>query len=413
MSIIKELQWRGLLKQVTNEEKIIKAQNNHKGVYCGFDPTADSLHVGHLIQIINLMRFQKFGFKPIAVVGGATGMIGDPSFKKDERAFLTPEQLEFNVQSISKQLKGLIANITFENNASWLSNMTLIQFLRDVGKSFNLSYLLAKESIATRIETGLSVTEFSYTMLQAFDFFHLYKNNDCHVQIGGSDQWGNITSGIDYISSNLGKDQSLACGVTMNLLTKKDGTKFGKTESGAVWLDSTKTSEYEFYQFFLNQDDDDCQMLLRFLTMLDEVQINQLFEEHKLAPSKRLMQTKLAELMTEFVHGKNGLEKAQEISKAFFNGDILKLSSDTLKQAISSLPCQEAQKGISVLEALIKVGAASSNREVREFISQGAISINNEVLTDEKKILEDFPIIDKKFYIIKRGKRKYYVIIIK
>ncbi|AXK51386.1 tyrosyl-tRNA synthetase [Spiroplasma alleghenense] len=413
MNILKELEWRGLLKQFTNEAKIEFAQKNGKGVYCGFDPTADSLHVGHLIQIINLLRFQKAGFKPIAVVGGATGMIGDPSFKKDERAFLTNEQLEINVKGINAQLKKMISKVEFENNANWLKPMTLIEFLRDVGKSFNLSYLLAKESIATRVETGLSVTEFSYTMLQAYDFYHLYKNNDCYLQIGGSDQWGNITSGIDYISSKLGKENSHAAGITMNLLTKKDGTKFGKTESGAVWLDASKTSEYDFYQFFFNQDDNDCEMLLKFLTDFDEKKINQIIDDHKKEPSKRIMQINLAEWTTKFVHGEAGLKKAQEISKAFFNGEILSLQTDVLKSAISSLPSCEIDKKTNILDSLIKVGVGTSKRELREFIAQKAITINNEILKDENIFIENIQAIDKIFYVIKRGKRKYYVIIIK
>ncbi|WP_338971608.1 tyrosine--tRNA ligase [Spiroplasma endosymbiont of Panorpa germanica] len=413
MDILKELEWRGLLKQFTNEDKIKFAQKNGKGVYCGFDPTADSLHVGHLIQIINLLRFQKAGFKPIAVIGGATGMIGDPSFKKDERAFLTVEQLEKNVKGINDQLKSLIPNVDFQDNAKWLKSMSLIEFLRDVGKSFNLSYLLAKESVSSRVETGLSVTEFSYTMLQAYDFFHLYTNNDCYLEIGGSDQWGNITSGIDYITSRLGKEKAQAAGITMNLLTKKDGTKFGKTESGAVWLDAKKTSEYDFYQFFFNQDDNDCEMLLKFLTDFDEVKIKEIVKDHKSEPSKRVMQTNLAEWVTKFVHKEEGLKKAKEITKAFFTGDILSLKADVLKTAISSLPSCEISKKTDILEALIKVGVGTSKRELREFISQKAISINEQIIQDEGIFIENIKAIDKIFYLIKRGKRKYYVIIIK
>jgi tyrosyl-tRNA synthetase len=267
-SILDELKWRDILKQVTNEDKVAKAQQSGAALYCGFDPTADSLHVGHLIQIMNLKRFQDFGFHPLAIIGGGTGMIGDPSFKAAERKLLTIETVDEYVSGIKAQLNRLIPDITVVNNADWLRKMSLIDFLRFVGKDFNLAYLLAKDNIASRIEKGLSITEFAYTMLQAYDFYELYENYNCRVQIGGSDQWGNITSGTDYISSRIGHAESDACGVTMNLLTKKDGTKFGKTESGAVWLDAAKTSEYEFYQFFINQDDADCEKFLKYLTFL-------------------------------------------------------------------------------------------------------------------------------------------------
>ena len=218
-SILEELKWRGLIKQITNESKILDAQNNNDAVYCGFDPTADSLHVGHLMMIITLKRFADYNFKPIALIGGATGMIGDPSFKANERVLQTKDQVEHNINKISAQLKQIIPNVNFVNNNTWLSNISLIDFLRDIGKHFNLSYLLAKESIATRIQTGLSVTEFCYTMLQAYDFYYLYKNNNCSIQIGGSDQWGNITSGIDFISDTINKNNK-AAGLTINLLTK-------------------------------------------------------------------------------------------------------------------------------------------------------------------------------------------------
>lgn len=412
-NIINELTWRGLVKQITNQEKIISAQNNNDFVYCGFDPTADSLHVGHLMMIVTLKRFGLAGFKSIALIGGATGMIGDPSFKSAERVLQTDEQVNQNIKGISKQLQRIIPNVTFVNNADWLKSISLIDFLRDVGKHFNISYLLAKESIATRIQTGLSVTEFSYTMLQAYDFYHLYTNNNCTVQIGGSDQWGNITSGIDFIVDKVGRENSKASGFTIPLLTKSDGKKFGKTESGAVWLDANKTSEYDFYQFWFNQADEDCEKMLKFLTFLTEQEINDLIESHKKESHKRVMQKALATEITKFVHEQEGLEKAIKLTDAFFKGDLYSLTDDLLKMAIVSLPSIELEKSTKIIDALVSVSASSSKREAREFINSKAIYVNGELVVDENQLLSDFKTIEEKYLLIKRGKRKYFSVILK
>lgn len=408
--ILDELKWRDLLKQSTNDEKLENAQKNKKAVYCGFDPTADSLHVGHLIQIINLKRFQDYGFNPIALIGGGTGMIGDPSFKAAERKLLTLEEVNKNVDGIKEQLKRLIPKIKMVNNADWLNKLSLVDFLREIGKDFNIAYLLGKENIASRIETGLSVTEFAYTMLQAYDFYMLYKDFNCHVQIGGSDQWGNITSGTDYISSKIGNNNSKACGVTMNLLTKKDGVKFGKTESGAVWLDETKTSAYEFYQFFINQDDDDCEKLLKFLTQSSENEIKKIIEEHKKEPFKRLMQKKLAEEVTLFVHQKNGLKKAIKITESFFNGDISNLDEESLRSTFTSIPYQKIDEPLNIVDFLVTTQVASSNREAREFIKAKAISINDKLIENETILVDKKMAIFKNVLIVKRGKKKYHAI---
>jgi tyrosyl-tRNA synthetase len=412
-SILDELKWRDILKQVTNEDKVAKAQRSGAALYCGFDPTADSLHVGHLIQIMNLKRFQDFGFHPLAIIGGGTGMIGDPSFKAAERKLLTIETVDEYVSGIKAQLNRLIPDITVVNNADWLRKMSLIDFLRFVGKDFNLAYLLAKDNIASRIEKGLSITEFAYTMLQAYDFYELYENYNCRVQIGGSDQWGNITSGTDYISSRIGHAESDACGVTMNLLTKKDGTKFGKTESGAVWLDAAKTSEYEFYQFFINQDDADCEKFLKYLTFLSESEIKAIISEHQTAPHKRIMQNRLADEVTMFVHGRDGLERAKKITASFFNGTLSDLSEAELRSTFNSIPLAESTFGLGIVDFLVKNQIASSNREAREFIQSGAIAINDQKITTEDVIVAKDMAIFKDILIVKRGKKKYFAVIAK
>nr|WP_283271981.1 tyrosine--tRNA ligase [Spiroplasma sp. SV19] len=410
-NIIEELRWRGLLKQVTNETKLLKAQTFKKGVYCGFDPTGDSLHVGHLIQIMLLKRFEMFGFQPIAIIGGGTGMIGDPSGKKAERVLLDDQTIVHNVQAISKQMQQLIGeNIRMVNNADWLQKMTLIDFLRNVGKDFNISYLLAKENIATRIDVGLSYTEFAYTLLQAYDFYQLYINYDCAVQTGGSDQWGNITSGTDYIHKQIGED-NLACGLTMNLLTKADGTKFGKTESGAVWLDPEKTSPYEFYQFFFNQDDQETGKLLRYLTMLSEAEIITIEKEHQKEPAKRIAQKKLAEAVTLFVHQAEGLTTAQIVSEALFSGNLHQLSVHQLDQLQSSLPFFSLRTfDLPILDLLVQAEIVMSKREGREFLEQGAITVNGDIVGDETWTVTKDKFLFNKYLIVRRGKRKYYLI---
>lgn len=407
-SIIDELTWRGLVKQYTSLERITSAQQNKAGVYCGFDPTADSLHVGHLIPITLLKRFKLFGFDPIALIGGGTGMIGDPSFKSQERVLQTAQQVKVNTDAITKQLKGIIPEVKFANNYDWLKELTLLNFLRDIGKDFTLAYLLNKESIKTRIETGLSVTEFSYTILQAYDFYQLYQNYNCQVQIGGSDQWGNITSGTDLIGAKVGRDQTKAAGLTINLLTKKDGKKFGKTESGAVWLDAQKTSVYEFYQFWFNQDDFDAYQMLKFFTFLSQSEIEDLKTKADAQPQLRLMQVKLAEEMTLFVHHEQGLKSAQNITNAFFNADLKNLNDEELKVVFHSIPSATISSGSFLIDGLVTSKAAGSKREAREFLKAGAISINGEVINDENFVLSADLALNQQYLFIKRGKKKFF-----
>lgn len=413
MNIIKELEWRGLVKQITNEERLLKAQKDGAAVYCGFDPTADSLHVGHLMMIVTLKRFDNAGFKAIGLIGGGTGMIGDPSFKADERKLQTDDEVKYHANVIQNQLLKIIPDVTFANNVDWLGKMSLIDFLRDVGKDFNISYLLNKDSIASRISTGLSVTEFSYTMLQAYDFYNLYTKHNCKVQIGGSDQWGNITSGTDYISTKVGSANTEAAGFTIPLLTKSDGKKFGKTESGAVWLDAKKTSVYDFYQFWINQDDNDCVKMLKYLTFLTEEEINNLEKKHKETPHIRIMQKRLAEEVTKFVHGEQELNKAIKLTEAFFAGNILSLDKELLDLAIKSIPTVELDKAVTAIGAIICVNAATSKREAREFIGSKAISFNDVVINDENLVISQIKTIQNDKIIVKKGKKKYFLLKIK
>ncbi|WP_338983204.1 tyrosine--tRNA ligase [Spiroplasma endosymbiont of Othius punctulatus] len=408
MDILKELNDRKIVKQFTNEEKIINAQKNKKGVYCGFDPTADSLHIGHLIQIVNLKRFAEYGFKPIPVIGGATGMIGDPSFKSAERVLLTDADVIKNKTAISAQLKKMLGNVKIVDNLDFYKDMSILDFLRDVGKHFNLSYLLAKENIASRISSGLSITEFTYTMLQAHDFKTLYEKHDCHIQIGGSDQWGNITSGLDYIS-DFDKDHK-AAGITFNLLTKKDGNKFGKTESGTIWLDVNKTSEYELYQFFINQEDDECENLLMFLTTLPVSEVKNIMAEHKKEPFKRIAQKRLSYEVLTFVHGKIGLDKALKITDALFKGNVSSLDKSALTGFLKTMNEIEIKKVKNINELFISSGVCSSNREFRELLESGSLYVNDEKINNTNTEITSNMFISENTILIKKGKKKYYLI---
>ncbi|QGS52308.1 tyrosyl-tRNA synthetase [Spiroplasma tabanidicola] len=407
-SIIEELKQRDLLNQITNEEKLLNAQKDNAGVYCGFDPTADSLHIGHIIPLINLKRFQDFGFKPILILGGATGMIGDPSFKNTERVLLTLDKVKENVESIRKQVTKIIPSIEVVDNNEWLGKMSLIDFLRIIGKDFNLAYLLAKENIATRIEKGLSVTEFSYTMLQGYDFYQLYSTRDCRIQFGGSDQWGNITSGTDYIASKVGRENSKAAGVTFKLLTKKDGGKFGKSETGTIWLDANKTSEYELYQFFVNQDDDDVETFLKHLTTLELEEIDKILTEHKKEPFKRLAQKRLGQEVVSWVHGQEGYQKAIKITEAIFSGDIESLNESELKAICLSIPNSSSQLDLKFIDFLVSSKIASSNREARELIRDKSITIKGRNDFKEDEIIGKNFIYFGKTIIVKKGKKKYF-----
>ncbi|MFA1820300.1 tyrosine--tRNA ligase [Virgibacillus oceani] len=420
MDILQDLEKRGLIHQVTDREGLEKhLEQNQVTLYCGFDPTADSLHIGHLLPITMLKRFQKAGHKPIALVGGGTGMIGDPSGRTTERALNESEVVQGYTEKIRGQIARLVESdgdenpVVSRNNHDWLSKMTVIDFLRDAGKHFGINYMLAKESVSARIEQGITYTEFSYMVLQSMDFLKLYEQEGCTLQIGGSDQWGNITAGMEYIRrsrENLDEETNVF-GFTVPLITKADGTKFGKTAGGAVWLDSEKTSPYEFYQFWLNTDDRDVIKFLRYFTFISDQEMQELETEVKIQPEKRAAQKRLAEEMTKVVHSEEALEQAKKISASLFSGELKELSASEIEQGFKDVPSYETGKeNIGLIEILVNASISSSKRQAREDISNGAIYINGERVQDLKYSLDEKDHIDDKFTIIRRGKKKYTLI---
>lgn len=417
MDFIQDLKYRNLVNQVTDEEQLEKELSANKiTLYCGFDPTADSLHIGSLLPILMLARFQKAGHKPLALVGGATGLIGDPSGKVSERTLNNQEIVEEWSDKIKTQLSQFLDFENGENQAEivnnydWTGNLSIISFLRGVGKSFGLNYMLAKESVQSRLETGISFTEFTYMILQSNDFLELYKNKNCKLQIGGSDQWGNITAGLELIRKSEG-DEAKAFGLTIPLVTKSDGKKFGKTEEGTIWLDSAKTSPYEFYQFWVNTDDRDVVKFLKYFTFLSKNEIDELENELKEAPEKRVAQRRLAEEVTKLVHGEKALDQAIHITEALFNGNIKDLSAEEVKQAFKDVPSYESDnREIGLLDLLVESKISPSKRQGREDISNGAIYINGERCSDIQYQLSSDDQIEGQFTIIRRGKKKYFLI---
>ncbi|RIM46963.1 tyrosine--tRNA ligase [Staphylococcus cohnii] len=414
-ALIEELKWRGLIYQQTDETGIENLLNKEQvTLYCGADPTADSLHIGHLLPFLTLRRFQEHGHRPLVLIGGGTGMIGDPSGKSEERKLQTEEQVETNVQGISKQMHKIFEFDTNKgaklvNNKDWLGQISLIEFLRDYGKHVGVNYMLGKDSIQTRLEHGISFTEFTYTILQAIDFGHLNQTYNCKIQVGGSDQWGNITSGIELMRRMYGENE--AFGLTIPLVVKSDGKKFGKTEGGAVWLDADKTSPYEFYQFWINSTDEDVIKFLKYFTFLSKAEINDLEESLQEAPHLREAQKALAENVTRFIHGQDALDDAIRISQALFSGDLKSLSAKELKEGFKDVPQVDLNHTTSnIVEAIVETGISSSKRQAREDINNGAIYINGERQQDVNYELSDEDKIDNAFTIVRRGKKKYFMI---
>jgi len=413
--LFQELKERGLVYQTTDEDALVKHLNEESvKLYVGFDPTADSLHIGHLLPILMLRRFQQHGHVPIALVGGGTGMIGDPSFKDQERQLNTLETVQNWSQSIKNQLSRFIDFDNEENpaiianNYEWLGKLSMIDFLRDVGKNFTINYMMSKESVKRRIETGISYTEFAYQLLQAYDFLKLYDNYGCLLQLGGSDQWGNITSGIELMRRE--RDvQGYA--LTMPLITKADGTKFGKSEGNAVWLDAEKTTPYEFYQFWINTDDRDVIKFLKYFTFLSLEEIAEIEKEFTAAPETRVAQKALAKEVTTLVHGKEAYEQAVHISQALFSGNIKELSVSEIKQGFKGVPSytvpQEAD--LKLLELLVSSGLVQSKRQAREDIQNGAIYINGERVQDLEYQISDTDQIGN-MIVLRRGKKKYFLL---
>lgn len=414
-TILQDLEFRGLINQMTDEEGLQKLLSEESiSLYCGFDPTGDSLHIGHLLPVLMLKRFQVAGHKPIGVVGGATGMIGDPSGKKAERTLNTTETVQMYSERIRTQL---LPFLSFEgenaakvvNNFDWTGELDVITFLRDIGKNFGLNYMLAKDSVASRLEAGISFTEFSYMILQSYDFLKLYQDHNCKLQIGGSDQWGNITAGMELIRKT--EEDSKAFGLTVPLVTKADGSKFGKTEGGAIWLDPEKTTPYEFYQFWINTDDRDVVKYLKYFTFLSKEEILELEKQFNEAPEQRVAQKALAAEVTKLVHGEKALDQAIKITEALFSGSVKELTADEIKQGFKDVPTfalNEAEMGL--VDVLVAAKISPSKRQAREDVQNGAVYVNGDRVQEVAKVLSKLDAIEEQFIIIRRGKKKYHLI---
>ncbi len=419
MHILDDLKERGLINQITDEEGLRKhLDENRISLYCGFDPTADSLHIGHLLPILMLKRFQEAGHRPIALVGGGTGMIGDPSGRNEERKLNDATIVQQWTEDIKGQLSKLIdfddekKGAVAVNNYDWLSKMSVIDLLRDIGKHFSVNYMLAKESVEARIKHGISYTEFTYMLLQSLDFLRLYQRENCTLQIGGSDQWGNITAGLELIrrTSEEG-EEAKAYGLTVPLVTKADGTKFGKTAGGAVWLDADKTSPYEFYQFWINTDDRDVVKFLKSFTFLSLEEIAELEKEVEERPEQRKAQQRLAEEMTKLVHSEEALEQAIRISKALFEGDIKSLNAKEIEEGFKDVPSYTMEEErLGLVDLLVAAKISSSKRQAREDIQNGAIYINGDREKDLSYEIDEKDKLDGSFTVIRRGKKKYFLI---
>lgn len=418
MNIIDELEWRGAINQQTDEAGLRKLVSEKEiGVYCGIDPTGDSMHIGHLIPFMVLRRFQLAGHKPVILVGGATGSIGDPSGKSEERVLQSAEQVEKNIQKLTTQVQKLFdagkdeKSIRLVNNLEWTGELTLLDFLRNVGKSFNVNTMLAKDIVASRLETGISFTEFTYQILQSIDFLHLFRNEDVQLQVGGADQWGNITAGLEFIRKQESAEAK-AFGLTIPLLLKADGTKFGKTAGGAIWLDAEKTTPYEFYQFWLNQDDRDVVRYLKYFTFLSQEEIDTLAKQVDAEPHKRAAQKTLAREMTLFVHGEEALADAEKITAALFSGEVKDLTAKQIEEGFKNMPTFEAPKEErNIVEWLVDVvGIEPSRRQAREDINNGAISINGEKETDVDAVIKPENSFEERFILVRKGKKKYFLV---
>lgn len=406
MKIYDELLWRGLIKDFSDPALIDKLNNGNMTFYIGTDPTGDSLHIGHFSSFLIATRLKKAGHNPILLVGGATGQIGDPK-PTAERAMITKEEVAHNVECLTKQAKKIFG---FEvvNNYDWCKDINFIDFLRDYGKYFNVSYMLNKDIVKRRLDLGITYTEFSYMIMQALDFLHLYETRNCTMQVAGQDQWGNITAGIELIRKKIGKE---AYGFTMPLITKADGTKFGKTEGNAIWLDINKTSSYEMFQFFINVEDSMVIDYLKKLTFLSKEEIEEIEKEHNIAPEKRRAHKKLAEEVITFLHGHEEYEKALKISEALFTEDIVNLRAKDIIDNFKDVKQINLNKEENIIDLLVNNQICSSKREAKEMITGNAISINNKKITDIDLIITKSMAIDEKVIIIKKGKKNYYLAI--
>ncbi len=422
MNILEELQWRGLVADCTDAAELAKKVSAPVTLYCGFDPTADSLHVGSLVPLLALRRFQNFGHHPIAVAGGATGSIGDPSGKTQERQLLTKEILDHNIASVKVQLAKLLDFDTKKNparvmdNASWTTGISYLEFLRDIGKHFSVNQMVAKESVRARMEdrdVGISYTEFSYMLLQAFDFYVLRRDHNCELQIGGSDQWGNITAGTDLIRKKLGVP---AFGLTLPLITNADGTKFGKTEAGAIWLDPKRTSVYKFYQFWINTDDRDVVRYLKYFTFLSQEEIASLEKQHGENPGARVAHKALAKAATDLIHGEHATQEAMRASEILFGGDLKGISETTFNEIVGEVPTKEIQMGtladvgLPLVEALVLAGLCPSKGQARKDIEGGGVYVNNIRESNFQRTIVESDLLFRKHLLLRKGKKNYVVV---
>jgi len=414
MDILDDLKFRGLISQASNLDGLRKEINKGKiSLYCGFDPTADSLHIGNLLPTLVLRRFQEAGHQPIALVGGGTGLIGDPSGKKEERTLNPDEVVERWSDVLKTQLEQFLDfkrkdnPALMANNYDWLGKIKAIDFLRDIGKYFTVSYMLAKESVKARLESGISFTEFNYMVLQAYDFLNLFEKYDCKLQIGGSDQWGNITAGIDLIKKKAGGE---VYGLTVPLVSKADGTKFGKTETGTIWLDAKKTTPYQFYQFWINADDKDVIQYLKYFTFLSKEEIENLEKKVQKNPEERGSQKVLANKVTSLVHGEKIAEFAEKISQKLFYNDIKDFSEKELQMVFENIEIISFQnmKEINLIDLLIDAKVCSSKRQAREDVQNGIVFINGNSYKDTQQIIKKSDCFYNKYLVIKRGKKNYY-----
>lgn len=412
MNFLEELTWRGLIKDVTDLEGLKERIKKPMSVYCGFDPTADSLHIGHLQQLLLLKRYQQQGHHPIALIGGATGMIGDPR-PTTERSLQTLDEINQNIVGISGQIRSILCSsdlpVTIVNNYDWLSKIDILTFLRDFGKHFNVNYMIAKDIVSSRLASGISFTEFTYTILQAADWLHLYQNHDCEMQIGGSDQWGNLTSGSELIRKVVGS-QAKVFGVTSPLITNSDGSKFGKSEGKNIWLDPTKTDSYEFYQYWVNVSDSD---IIDFLKRLSFLSVEEIMTWEKVtleSPHLRGAQKALAEELTELVFNPEGLISAKKITDVLFSGQFDQLSLAELQVALADASFAELSEDALLIDCLVVAGGAKSKREARDLISGGSVLVNGQKITDLEFVVQKENALHKSMTVIRKGKKYYFVI---
>ena len=419
MNFVEELRWRGLLHDmIPGTEELLSKEK--VAAYIGFDPTAESLHIGSMVQIILLMHLQRHGHTPIALVGGATGMIGDPSFKSEERKMLSEESLQKNVAGIEAQLRKFIdfdKGAELVNNYDWFKDFSMLGFLREVGKHISVNYMMAKDSVKKRLETGISFTEFSYQLIQGYDFYWLWKNKNAKLQLGGSDQWGNIVTGTELIRRIAGGE---AYALTVPLVTKADGSKFGKTEQGNVWLDAKLTSPYQFYQFWLNTSDEDAEKYIKIFTFLDQSTIEALIEEHRVNPAARNLQKRLGQEITTLVHGDEEFQAAVAATAILFGSgtreQLEAMSENTLLQVFESVPrftvdSNLLKDGVNILDLLaVHTQVFESKGDARKMIQQNALSINKEKFGDAAGILTESALIAQKYMLIQKGKKNYYLI---